>query len=321
MIAAKKYFRDIYIRLFKPRAYWHNRKFHPALDIIQEAPEFYAIFWERKRIAQATAASAVTTNERVCNIIGAGPSINKIKNPRLLFEHKTICVNGSFHLARYVDRIPDYYMVCDKKFIRRKFDFFKAAALHSGNVVLDATTINAICEIEPALLTRLRIIYFEDLKHPFKKSRLEKGCDSRRKKIESSLINHGRHNIAFSKDLTLGIFPLGTVVYGAIQFAYGIGFKELRIFGMDLSASGRFYPEDVPEQSFLRESYASAIKPGFELVQQYVAEQHLTIYNCSPKSRLPDTIIRKIDPNTMLGLDGGSVSAQNNRATSAEGSL
>jgi len=298
--AAKKYFRDIYIRLCKPRAYWHNRKFHPSLDIIHEAPEVYSIFWKRKRLAQAAAVSAITINERVCNIIASGPSINEIKNKRLLFNDRTICVNGSFIVAREVGANPDYYIVCDSGFIRHQFDLFASAALNSKNVVLDATTINALCEMAPSLLSALHIIYCEDLKHPFKKLRLKKARDREQKKFEGSLINHSSYNVAFSKDLSLGIFPSGTVVYNAVQFAYGIGFKELRIFGMDLSATGRFYPEDVPEPSVLCESYESGIEPGFELVKQYAVEKYLTIYNCSPHSRLPDTIIKKLDPNTML---------------------
>jgi KDO transferase-3 len=267
----------------------------------------YVIFWKGKRIAQATAASAVNEQNSICNIIGSGPSINKIKNRSLLFNDKTICVNGSFVIARDVGANPDYYMVCDSRFIRRKFDLFKSAALNSKEVVLDATTINALSEIAPSLLSALHIIYCENLKHPFKKLSLKKAQDRTLKEFEGSLINHSRCNIAFSKDLSVGLFPSGTVVYNAIQFAYGIGFKELRIFGMDLSANGRFYPEEIPETSFLNESYESGIKPGFELVKQYVAEKHFTIYNCSLQSRLPAKIIRKIDPNTALELTSKSV--------------
>lgn len=298
--AVKKYFRNIYIRLCKPRAYWHNRKFHPSLDIVHETPKMYNIFWKGKCITQATAASAVDEQHRVCNIIGSGPSIRSIKSPRLLFNHKTICVNGSFIIARKVGANPDYYMVSDKGFIRRNFDLFRSAALRSRAVVLNATTVNALCEVDPSLLKELSVIYVEDLKHPFKKLRLKKAQDRMQKIFEGSLINHRRYNVAFSKDLSLGVFPSGTVVYEAAQFAYGIGFKELRIFGMDLSAAGRFYPEDVPEPSVLSESYESGIKPAFELLKQYVTEEQLAIYNCSPRSRLPDTIIQKIDPNTIL---------------------
>ena len=135
------------------------------------------------------------------------------------------------------------------------------------------------------------------------------------------MINHHDYDLAFSKDLTLGIFQSGTVIYNAVQFAYGIGFKELYIFGMDLSAAGRFYPEDVPETSALCESYESKIKPAFELVRQYVAEERLTIFNCSPQSRLPDTIMRKMDPDTALALTSKSVLVnlqQANRGQDAE---
>jgi len=309
VIAAKKYFRNIYIRLCKPRTYWHNRKFHLSLDIIYEAPEIYSIFWKRKLMAQAKAASAVKKQDGVCNIIGSGPSISAIKNPLLLFNHKTIFVNGSFAIARDLGVNPDYYMVSDKGFIHRNFDLFKSAALRSQAVVLNATAINVLCELDPALLKELHIIYVEDLKHPFKKLRLKKAQDRMQKEFERSLINHSRYNVAFSKDLSLGVFPSGTVVYEAAQFAYGIGFKELRIFGMDLSTAGRFYPEDVPEPSVLHESYQSGIKPAFELVKQYVTEKDLTIYNCSPQSRLPNTIIKKIDPNTILEGAGRPISS------------
>jgi KDO transferase-3 len=288
---------------------------------MRETPAVYTIFWKHSRIAQATSAFAIEEKERVCNIIASGQSINSIRNPRLLFSNKTICVNGSFLVARQVGRRPDYYMVSDKGFIRRKFDFFKSAALNCGKVVLDATVVNAICEIDPSFLKKLHIIYYDDLKHPFRKCRLKKAQDRRQIKFEASLFNHSCYNVAFSKDLSLGIFPSGTVVYGAIQFAYGIGFKDLRIFGMDLNALGRFYREKVPEPSVLNESYESGIKPGFELVRQYVTEKQFTIYNCSLQSRLPDTIVKKMDPNAMLEQTSEPFSAWRNSETYEEGSL
>ncbi len=296
----KRSFRDLGIRLFRPRSFRHNRKFDPRLSISREEPDAYVIRWGRAPVARAAAPSALTARGYVCNIIGSGPSINDIRDPRLLFRKAAVCVNGSYAAAAAVGARPDYYIVTDKYFIRNKYDLFISAAENSGAVVLGAVAINALCEIDPAVLGRFRIVYYEDLRRPFMGHSLERPGDRAGGRYGESLINHDTYNVAFSTDVSVGIYPVGTVVYTAVQFAYGIGFTELRIFGMDLSDTGRFYHDESPQKNALTGSYESEIRPAFELVKRYAAEQGLSIINCSPHSRLPGSIMPKADSNEIL---------------------
>ena len=107
-------------------------------------------------------------------------------------------------------------------------------------------------------------------------------------------------------NLELGHFFGANIVYVALQQCLYMGFKRVFILGMDLNYSGtqpRFYEshEDA-RPSGLEKQMELAIQPSFEIVRQICQDSDLEIYNVSPGSGLPATIVKKLDLDQMRSM-------------------
>ena len=116
------------------------------------------------------------------------------------------------------------------------------------------------------------------------------------------LIANASGDLAFSLDPSGGTCPAGTVVFDALQVMFGIGYREIFMFGVDLSEGPRFYAETDPAPSELSQAYERRIEPAFELVAEYLRRSGRRLINGSPHSRLPASIIPKADGNDLLDL-------------------
>lgn len=108
---------------------------------------------------------------------------------------------------------------------------------------------------------------------------------------------HRSRTIGFSKNLEQGFFDARTVAYLALQLAYHAGFSTAILVGVDLSASmGRFYETADSSRSpcGLDEHLQSRILPSLQLMSDKVMGEDFSVYNLSPTSLIPDSIIPTI---------------------------
>jgi hypothetical protein len=104
----------------------------------------------------------------------------------------------------------------------------------------------------------------------------------------------------FSANLSLGFFPADTVVYICLQLLCGWDFRDILIFGMDLTGARRSYFESDPAPSWLAQRYKGSIEPSLELAVAAARARGISIWNCSPASMLPDSILPKLAPEQAL---------------------
>lgn len=99
------------------------------------------------------------------------------------------------------------------------------------------------------------------------------------------------HGVGFSNDLERGFFVCGTVMYSGIQVACQMGPRNLYLVGFDMSDLPRFY-DDVTGGAWtgLEKGLARVVK-AVELAQQVFQGRQGTIYNCSPVSNIPRSIL------------------------------
>ncbi|WP_261793030.1 lipopolysaccharide biosynthesis protein [Pseudomonas chlororaphis] len=100
--------------------------------------------------------------------------------------------------------------------------------------------------------------------------------------------------IGFSKDLEQGFFDARTVAYLALQLAYHAGFSSAILVGVDLTpAMGRFYEtaDTFKSPCGLDEHLQSRILPSLQLMSDKVMGTDFSVYNLSPTSRIPASII------------------------------
>ena len=118
----------------------------------------------------------------------------------------------------------------------------------------------------PDALEGVELFLREDLRRPFKRPRptgSELADDPR-------VIANDSGDLVFSLDPCRGTCGAGTVVFDALQVLFGIGYREIFMFGVDLSDSPRFYAETDPAPNELVRSYERRIEPAFELVAEFL---------------------------------------------------
>ncbi|MFK0087253.1 lipopolysaccharide biosynthesis protein [Pseudomonas sp. NPDC090755] len=100
--------------------------------------------------------------------------------------------------------------------------------------------------------------------------------------------------LGFSKNLQRGFFDARTVAYVALQIAYHAGFNKVFLVGLDLDQNiGRFYEHEHSRLSpcGLDQHYEERILPSFQLMAESVIGDDFAVYNLSPTSRLPRTVV------------------------------
>lgn len=288
--------RVLFYRLCRTPRHWHNRDFTRSQTMERTPSGGFRLCWPGHGEIETRSAAELPRCGEQCAIVASGPSVKQLPQPERLFDGPAACVNGSVALAQQVGAHIPYYFVSDSCFVEQKPDLFASGVALADAVVLNPKTVFAALQHTPGLLQGARVYLHDDLKSPFKRARSSR-TQMRR---NPNLLLHPQHPMAFSLDLTAGTYPSGTVVYQVIQTLFGIGYQRLLMFGVDLNGQRRFYREATPSPSGLDQCYATSILPAFELVQQYCQQTGLELFNCSRDSRLPATVIPKLDGETAL---------------------
>lgn len=279
------------------RLRWHNRAFTVG-QRWEPTDRGSRLVWPGRGTLDARSIESLPRHGDTACILASGPSVGRIRGLERLFDQPVACVNGSVSLAHDLGRRVDYFIVSDHRFILEKPDLFRlGAGLADAVVLTPMTAFTAMLRTPDALAADIFFIQ-EDLRRPFKRPRPTRAELLR----DPQVIAHPSHDLCFSLNPRRGIWPSGTVVYDAIQLLFGIGYRELFMFGVDLSDEPRFYREGVASPTQLTADYAAAILPAFELVRDYLRQSGRTLVNASPASRLPPEVIPKADGNAVLDL-------------------
>jgi len=287
------------------RLRWHNRAF-TAGQRWEPTDRGSRLVWPGRGILDARSVDSLPRQGDTACILASGPSVGRMHGLERLFDQPVACVNGSVCLARDLGRRVPYFIVSDHRFILEKPDLFRLGTSLADAVVLTPMTAFTAMLLTPEALAADIFFIHEDLRRPFKRPR-----QSRTELLgDPHVIAHPSHDVCFSLDPRRGIWPSGTVVYDAIQLLFGIGYRELYMFGVDLSDGPRFYREGVASPSELSADYAPAILPAFELVHDYLRRTGRTLVNASLESRLPEEVIPKADGDAVLDLLAGRRGSQ-----------
>lgn len=139
-----------------------------------------------------------------CFIIGNGPSLTYDDLEKLHVENE-ICfgVNRIYLSFEYTNWRPDYYTACDYFMIKK-----------------DAKIIQ-------------KLLMNKFIRYQFR----ENFFDDKRKLYEYGGLSNDQKEFPFSDDIVKGIYIGKTVVYDSIQIAAYMGFSEIYLLGVDLTAN------------------------------------------------------------------------------------
>lgn len=286
--------RSVWHRLGGP-SQWHNRAFASGQAIEAEG-DGYTIHWDGHGTVRARGIADLPCRGERGSILASGPSVGDLTGVERLFDQPVACVNGSVVLAAELGRRVDYYFVSDYRFILDKPDLFRIGTQLADATVLCPMSVFAAMLATPDAIAAANLHLREDLRRPFKRERLM----PIHLRTDPTVIADSSGRLAFSLDPCRGTFPAGTVVYDALQVLFGIGYRELFMFGVDLSDEPRFYREEMMAPLELARAYADRIEPAFELVARYLRRTGRRLVNGSLRSRLPGSIIPKVDGTILL---------------------
>ncbi|WP_305909999.1 6-hydroxymethylpterin diphosphokinase MptE-like protein [Methylomarinum sp. Ch1-1] len=277
--------------------YRHMAKISRHLKI--DSMDVQAVYWKKQHICSLIPFSQINNSllGETAFIVASGPSLKSIDIKPLTNKY-TFGVNGSILKFVDADISPTFYVISDEEFIYNRPQLLRLILKNSeSHCFFTPQAITAICEIDVDLLKgHQKITLFNNHFKDYGKAALEFPDIVKMAHNDPEIITEDG-KIGFSLNPEKGVFTAHTVPYFALQIAYGLGFRTINIAGMDLgSPSGetRFYEQgSAAMPSHLDRDYLKSILPSFEIVSQLCKNKTLQVFNLSPNSRLPDSVIPK----------------------------
>lgn len=290
----------IYRRLILGWRFKHQYACHPGFKI-ERAHDSASIFWKSKRIADIPYAHKLSNKfSDACFTIATGPSLaefdlNSIK------DLDTISLNCAIKKFSSVQVKPTHCIIVDRRIFENHWECVEASILSGANCFFSFVGLSRICEKDPSLLTHGNIYLIESISRKFGIPRaaisdcIKSFNDDPEIYMDDTLLEYCR-SIGFSTSLEKGLFSGKTVATWATQLAFGLGYQNNFIVGMDLGGTGKkhFYAEENNGLPDFIKDYEPHIRACFELARKVCDEKGWGIYNLSAKSTLPDKIIKKI---------------------------
>ncbi len=215
-----------------------------------------------------------------------------------------IAMNGS--IVRCVEEgiSPLFYLCDDTSFVEGRSDLAILGAKQAQNIAMSYEVMRDIHARDADALSAARIYLLERVNRYYDRPPLSdrqfawKNRNDPDLLCDFSLLRKKANRIGFSRNMRRGHYCSRTIAYTAIQLAYHLGFHEVFVIGMDLRRdAGRFYEQgqQTALPTSLDEDYDDYILPSFRLMADKVcASDRFTVYNLSPVSRVPESVIPKI---------------------------
>ena len=287
----------------------HMRFIHPDFQLRALDDGGFTILWKKKPVGKTLPLTQLTPPRGPdCFIIGSGPSVVDLDLSRL-GRYPCFGVNGSILKSIGNGVSYTYLFVTDRKFVLDRFELVRRILDSASDCLFSFSSLGVICEQAPELLADTRLFVLDEVNARYGIPRLEldefnKQAAANRDFILHPQIKPAQGRVGFSLDIRQGVFTGQTVIYSAVQTACWLGYRRIFILGMDLGGTGhdiRFYESGIQAApSRLDKDYEPFIRPAFEVAAKFLDKSGVKIYNLSPHSRLPESIIPKLSLSEAL---------------------
>lgn len=235
-------------------------------------------------------------------IVASGPSARDFPLTNYA-QYPMFAVSGSIQLFTAAGVAPLFYLCDDNSFAAQRHLILRQGLALAQNVALSPRVLSITQGLSGAELGKARLYSF---------NRLNRGIDGKQQlsdrrfawkmrndqdvSCDFSFFSQKPNRIGFSRDMGKGYFSCRTIPYAGLQLAHHLGFNQVILVGVDLDSSqGRFYEQGTAAMpSRLDGDYEDYIEPCFELMARRVICPKFQVYNLSPKSRLPASLVPKI---------------------------
>ncbi|MBV7583404.1 lipopolysaccharide core biosynthesis protein [Pseudomonas sp. PDM33] len=238
-------------------------------------------------------------------LLASGPSAGQFPLARYA-DWPVIAMNGS--IVRCADqKITPFFYICDDPgFVRDRPDLACLGARSATHLAMSLNCFQALHRHDPTLLPqRTNVFLLERVNRRHGMAVLSDRSYAWSIRHDPdlicgfSLLRRKANRIGFSRDMSKGYFGGRTIPYAATQLACHLGFGQAFIIGMDLNKNiGRFYETGAAAlPSSLDEDFEDYILPSFRIVAEKVTPRYpLRLFNLSQGSRLPASVVPKVEP-------------------------
>lgn len=263
----------------RPR-YWHNRVYPMSLVLNKHELGIEIHYSELVQFVSWVNNTGIQTNQPA-HVILSGPSIQQIEDPRLLSNGYCVAVNGSAKLLYDNNLVIDAYIVDDPNYIIERLTDFLNFAANAVRVFVPIRIVWLLISMGVDI-RKYRIHTYDYYRFPAKETGPQ-----------------GKPPF-FSLDSYRKIGTCDTVAFVALQILAIMGFKQIALFGMDLSMEGRFYSENKVLPQYIDKNWHHGILEPFKLASRLLKERNIKVANCSQASKLPEHFFPKVNPNIYL---------------------
>jgi len=141
--------------------------------------------------------------------------------------------------------------------VRDKWELFCAGLDSARAFAADHRVFVEVLERDPQVLVGRRLVLFTNLRCPYRMRR-----DNDTTWCAHPGVQVGANGCGFSANLELGVFPGETVVFPCLELLCGWNFREIFVFGLDLSSGRRSYAEAGPAIRGVHRAVAPARRAG-----------------------------------------------------------
>jgi Kdo-III transferase WaaZ len=299
---------SIYRRIVLGKKFKHQYNCHPSFNLVRNKSSC-TITWKKNKVADIPFAHSLQSAfKNSCFIIASGPSLAEV-NLETVSQYDTISLNCAIKKFLDIGIKPTHCIIVDHRVFKRQWSCVEDSILSGANCFFSYEGISIICERNPSLLTHGNIYLIESTSKKYGVVRPSYKRSQQTFANDPDFLLDKSHNnfvrsIGFSTNLEKGVFTGKTVATWAVQLAYGLGYRQQFIIGMDLGGTGKkhFYQDNNnPAPDFLKD-YEPYIRVCFELARQASKEKRFAIYNLSKDSTLPHEVIPKINMTEALKL-------------------
>lgn len=277
--------RILFFKFGEGYRHWHT--YWPDLKIEARPDGRHEVFYKGRKVFTAQSlADLKTTDYDEIVIFGAGPSVKRMDLSKVK-PRTAILVNGAMSLAGKLAGGPLLCAVLDYAFLTPAGKAMLAALPEGTNLLVSDDFFAYAFKRNKHIFDKFNVYITYNSVHPHWGKKIE---------IKDFSPQHFRlgYGSLFSYDPRYGLFDGGTILTWAVQTAYYLGAKTTYILGLDLGnfAEPHFYETEknkVVSNGLLRDY--QKIENFMRLASEAFAAAGLKIFNCSPVTKLPYSII------------------------------
>lgn len=270
----------------------HMRAMHPMTSLRHVSGTEWEIFIGSRCLARTSPLDQLLpVNNAKVLMVATGPTAADYdwSNARSSFDF-ILALNGATTFLAEKGVRPDLHLIVDRPFLEKGRKHLDAAS--AVPLITNYSGLSSVAALMPDLVEDRSLGMVEKVNSWYGMPRFEFEELRRLNAGDDRIFHFSEHSddtyrIGWSEYPEYGYFSGSTVAFLGLQLLVRYGAAEIDIVGMDFSAAGHVYKDDMKTAGKLAGQYDSVLLPSFKLMSEALVHRSVCIRNLSPVCPLP----------------------------------